>query len=67
MNDNIQVAWFVSNCNSPGGRHLYYDKLKKYIDIDVYGNCGTLRCPENMAFHTVCKFEFIIECVHFLF
>jgi hypothetical protein len=22
-------------------------QLKKYIDVDVYGNCGTLSCPRS--------------------
>lgn len=26
-----KVAWFVSNCGAPNGRHNYVAELKKYI------------------------------------
>lgn len=40
------AAWFVSNClNQPSKRNELVEKLKKYIDIDVYGDCGTFSCP----------------------
>ncbi|RUS74177.1 hypothetical protein EGW08_018066, partial [Elysia chlorotica] len=35
------VAWFVSNCQTPSKRQNYVRELKKYIDVDVYGACGT--------------------------
>lgn len=44
------AAWFSSNCDSPGKREVYIDRLKKYIDLDVYGKCGDKEClPRNGA------------------
>lgn len=39
------AAWFVSHCNPHSRRDDLTKKLKKYIDVDVYGRCGTLECP----------------------
>lgn len=41
------IAWFVSNCVSRSGRQDLVKHLQKYIDIDVYGECGTLSCPRK--------------------
>ena len=41
------AAWFVSNCNARNGRGRYAALLKKYIDVDIYGSCGTKRCPRT--------------------
>lgn len=38
------VAWIVSNCDSKSGRNSYANQLKKYINVDVYGACGSLKC-----------------------
>jgi len=38
------VAWIVSNCRSNSGREQYVTELKKYMQVDVYGKCGTLNC-----------------------
>lgn len=36
-----QVAFFASNCDSSNNNKLLYvNELKKYIQVDVYGNCG---------------------------
>jgi glycoprotein 3-alpha-L-fucosyltransferase len=43
------VAWFVSNCNAPNGRSNYVKELKKHITVDIYGACGTLKCPRTDA------------------
>lgn len=44
-NKSKPVAWFVSNCYSKSRREQYVAELQKYIQVDVYGNCGSLRCP----------------------
>jgi hypothetical protein len=41
------AAWFVSNCHTVSKRELYVKELQKYIQIDIFGNCGTLSCPQN--------------------
>ncbi|BFZ05977.1 hypothetical protein BsWGS_09015 [Bradybaena similaris] len=44
------VAWFVSNCDTNSRRERYVRKLSKYIPVDIYGACGTLKCAD----HDVC-------------
>jgi alpha-1,3-fucosyltransferase len=41
------VAWFVSNCKTQSRRERYVAQLQRYIDIDIYGNCGSLKCPKQ--------------------
>lgn len=41
------VAWFVSNCRAPSARNAFVKRLKKYISVDVYGDCGDLQCPRS--------------------
>lgn len=43
------AAWFVSNCDSLSGRNEFVKELGKYIDVDVYGRCGNLRCPRSQS------------------
>ncbi|KAI9559150.1 hypothetical protein GHT06_015939 [Daphnia sinensis] len=38
------AAWFVSNCYSKSSRNEFVTELQKYIDVDVYGRCGTMQC-----------------------
>ncbi|XP_071084330.1 alpha-(1,3)-fucosyltransferase C-like [Haliotis cracherodii] len=52
------VAWFVSHCKTVSRRMAYVERLKKIIDVDVFGRCGPEEClksrPEclNMLNHT---------------
>ncbi|RXG55898.1 Fatty-acid amide hydrolase 2 [Armadillidium vulgare] len=41
------AAWFVSNCKAFSERELYVQQLQKYIQVDVYGNCGSLKCSRK--------------------
>ena len=41
------VIWFVSNCRAGSGRHAYVNELSKHISVDVYGKCGSHRCPRS--------------------
>ncbi|GAV02281.1 hypothetical protein RvY_12870 [Ramazzottius varieornatus] len=41
------VAWFVSNCHTQSKREDVVKELQKYIQIDVYGKCGPLKCPRT--------------------
>ena len=38
------VAWFVSHCKTSSDRESYVKELQKYIDVDIYGACGPLKC-----------------------
>ncbi len=47
------VAWIVSNCKTVRSqRRAYAHRLSKYIPVDIYGKCGTLRCKRNTACYT---------------
>ena len=43
-NKTKSIAWFVSNCKTPSNRETYVQKLGQYIDVDIYGGCGSLEC-----------------------
>lgn len=43
-----EAAWFVSFCNAKSGRDSYVRVLQKYMDVDVYGACGTLKCHKRV-------------------
>lgn len=39
------VAWFVSNCNNVQSNRMKLARaISKYINVDIYGKCGTLAC-----------------------
>ena len=42
-----QVAWFVSHCKTPNNRLQYAEELQKFISVDIFGECGTKKCPRN--------------------
>ena len=46
---SVLVAWMASHCTTSSRREEYVEQLKKYIDVDVYGGCGDLRCERNEA------------------
>ena len=42
------AAWIVSHCNSSSKREAYVEKLKKYIDVDTFGDCfGGKECSRT--------------------
>ena len=41
------VVWMATHCSTAGKRETYIDELRKYIDVDVYGGCGDLKCARN--------------------
>jgi glycoprotein 3-alpha-L-fucosyltransferase len=49
VNKTKSVAWFVSNCGARNGRLKYAKELGKYIEVDIYGSCGTKQCPRSKA------------------
>jgi len=40
------VAWYVARCSSKSKREGYIKELQEYINVDSYGPCGELTCPE---------------------
>ena len=45
------VAWAVSRCHTPSKREKYVSELQKHIPVDIYGKCGTLKCPKDWTNH----------------
>lgn len=41
------IAWFVSHCNDFNGRMKYVLWLKKFIRVDIIGDCGPKSCGRN--------------------
>ncbi|XP_067945380.1 4-galactosyl-N-acetylglucosaminide 3-alpha-L-fucosyltransferase FUT6-like [Watersipora subatra] len=37
---NKMVIWLVSNCITSSRREKYVEQLQKYIQVDVFGDCG---------------------------
>ena len=46
-NKTKMAAWIVSNCGTSSKREKYVAQLKKYMEVDVYGGCGKLKCPKT--------------------
>jgi alpha-1,3-fucosyltransferase len=44
-----KIAWVVSNCNARSRREAYVEELQKYIDVDIFGKCGTITCDVEGA------------------
>ena len=43
------VAWFTSHCFTQSRREKYVAFLRKYIRVDIYGGCYTMKCPMNAS------------------
>uniref|UniRef100_A0A0K0D126 Fucosyltransferase n=1 Tax=Angiostrongylus cantonensis TaxID=6313 RepID=A0A0K0D126_ANGCA len=41
------AAWFVSNCHTHSMREDYVNELKKHFPVDIYGECGSLKCARG--------------------
>lgn len=48
-NKTKKVAWYVSNCDAQSNRLEYANELSKYIEVDIYGHCGTKQCQRSHA------------------
>lgn len=48
-NKTKQVAWIVSNCHTKSKREDYVTALKRYINVDVMGGCGSLPCQTGFG------------------
>lgn len=47
LNKTKKIAWMVSHCQTHSKREEYVKELKKYIQVDIYGACGDLKCTRN--------------------
>lgn len=41
------AAMFSSNCAPPSNRHQYVSLLQKDFPVDIYGACGSKKCPKD--------------------
>ena len=57
-NKKKKVAWFVTNCETESKRYLYVYHLKKHIDVDIYGGCGTLKCKDPVTCYEMIKRDY---------
>ena len=53
------VSWFVSHCNTHNGRENYVEQLKKFIPINIRGECSMLGawdglCKSNQPSDNLC-------------
>ncbi len=46
-NSTLKAAWFVSNCWSMSNRESFVKEMKKYMTVDIYGGCGSFKCPRT--------------------
>lgn len=68
------AAWFVSHCNAFSKRDELARKLQEYVDVDIYGKCGTLVCKRgskecDVLLNTTYRFYFAFEntlCVDYI-
>ena len=51
------VAWMVSNCGDSSGRLKYARELSKHISLDIYGQCGKLKCRKSKDYSCFDKIE----------
>ncbi|XP_017119451.1 alpha-(1,3)-fucosyltransferase C [Drosophila elegans] len=41
------VAWFVSHCETLSKREILAKRLQEFVEVDIYGKCGTLSCERG--------------------
>ena len=55
------IVWFVSHCRTRNRREDYVKELKKYIDVDIYGQCGALQCARHGNLSKSCNEKLVGE------
>ncbi|KAK3725623.1 hypothetical protein RRG08_043040 [Elysia crispata] len=41
------AAWFVSHCPVRSRRRILVKQMQQRVDIDIFGNCGTMNCGQG--------------------
>ncbi|RUS83290.1 hypothetical protein EGW08_008970 [Elysia chlorotica] len=57
-NKTRMAAIFISHCNTPSNRHRYIHQLKMYMDLDVYGLCGDLKCEDRVKCDQMLSYDY---------
>lgn len=65
-NKQKTATWFVSHCNVFSRRDALVKKIQDFIEVDIYGKCGTLSCDPssskcNEMLKTTYRFYFSFE------
>ena len=62
-NKSESIAWIVSHCETSSKRELLVEKLKKSFDVDIYGDCGHLKCAnQESCYQTIeRKYKFYLS------
>lgn len=47
-NKTKMAAWFVSHCNTQSKREEVASRLQDYVKVDIYGDCGSFKCPRTV-------------------
>ncbi|KAK7065534.1 hypothetical protein SK128_001016 [Halocaridina rubra] len=47
------AAWMISHCPTSSGREEYVRELRKYENVDIYGECGDLHCGNRKTLKVV--------------
>nr|XP_053629287.1 uncharacterized protein LOC128686407 [Cherax quadricarinatus] len=48
------VAWMSGHCSTRSKREQYVAKLKQYLSVDTYGECGRLKCGPKSIMGGAC-------------
>jgi alpha-1,3-fucosyltransferase len=59
------AAAIVSNCGASSGRDGYVREMRRYVSVDVFGNCGDLKCPAENKEQKV-KLHPLFNCKEFI-
>ncbi|KAK3602968.1 hypothetical protein CHS0354_016777 [Potamilus streckersoni] len=49
------AAWIVSHCNAVSKRDDFVRLLQIYVPVDIFGHCGTKKCPKKNCRENVGK------------
>jgi alpha-1,3-fucosyltransferase len=56
------IAWIVSSCRTPSRRESFVKELQKYVPVDIYGACGSLKCPSGNCYqHVALQYKFYLS------
>ncbi|KAL1483452.1 hypothetical protein MTO96_050235 [Rhipicephalus appendiculatus] len=54
---NKTAVGMVSHCVTDGAREVFVAEMRKYVDVDVYGECGDYECPRSRGDACYVDFE----------
>ncbi|KAL1485293.1 hypothetical protein MTO96_032049 [Rhipicephalus appendiculatus] len=54
---NKTAVWMVSHCVTDGAREVFVAEMRKYVDVDVCGECGHYECPRSRGDACYVDFE----------